>query len=65
MRIPGERLDVERLGELPVDPVANTPQERQVAQVLGRGRSASHLSDRGKFGRSPTGYRLKLAVALA
>jgi hypothetical protein len=30
----GERLDVQRLRVLPVDPVANAAQPREVAQVL-------------------------------
>ncbi len=30
---PGERLDVEGLRVVPVDPVANAPQEHQVVQV--------------------------------
>jgi len=32
----GERLDVQRLGVLPVDPVADAAQPREVAQVLRR-----------------------------
>lgn len=35
MRTPSERSDVERLGVLPVDPIAHPPQDRQVAQTLG------------------------------
>jgi hypothetical protein len=38
VRASGERLDVERLRVLPVDPVADAPQQRQVAQVLCGGR---------------------------
>jgi hypothetical protein len=41
----GERLDVQRLRVLPVDPVADAPQPREVAQVLGRGGSAGHMRD--------------------
>jgi hypothetical protein len=43
---PGERLDVQRVRVLPVDPVANPSQEGEVAQVLGRGRSAGHCPHR-------------------
>jgi hypothetical protein len=43
MRATGERLDVERLRVLPVDPVADAAQPREIAQVLVRGGSASHL----------------------
>jgi hypothetical protein len=35
MRAARERLDVQRLRVLPVDPVANPPQQGEVAQVLG------------------------------
>jgi len=38
----GERLDVQRLRVLPVDPVADAAQPREVAQVLRRGGSAGH-----------------------
>jgi hypothetical protein len=41
----GERLDVQRLGVLPVDPVANAAQQREVAQVLRCGGSAGRLRD--------------------
>ena len=34
MRAAGERLDVQRLRVLPVDPVADAAQPREVAQVL-------------------------------
>jgi hypothetical protein len=34
VRAPGERLDVQRLRVLPVDPVAHAAQPREVAQVL-------------------------------
>ena len=37
----GERLDVERLRVLPVDPVAHTAQHREIAQaLLGGGRAS-------------------------
>src|SRR5215212_1958950 len=39
----GERLDVKRLRVLPVDPVANAAQPREVAQVLRCGGSGGHL----------------------
>jgi hypothetical protein len=45
-RAAGERLDVQRLRVLPVDPVADAAQPREVAQVLHRGGSAGHLRDR-------------------
>ena len=37
VRAAGERLDIQRLGSLPVDPFANGAQPREVAQVLRRG----------------------------
>jgi hypothetical protein len=43
VRAAGERLDVQRLRILPVDPVADTAKPCEVAQVLRRGRSAGHL----------------------
>ena len=46
VRVAGERLDVQRLRVLPVDPVADAAQQREVAQVLLRGWSARHLRDR-------------------
>jgi hypothetical protein len=42
VRAAGERLDVQRLRVLPVDPVADPAQPREVAQVLRRGGSAGH-----------------------
>ena len=48
----GERLDVQRLRVLPVDPVADAAQPREVAQVLRRGGSAGHLRDRATSHRS-------------
>jgi hypothetical protein len=41
----GERLDVQRLGVLSVDPVADAAQPREIAQVLDRGGTAGHLRD--------------------
>src|SRR5262249_39008027 len=43
VRAAGERLDVQRLRVLPVDPVADAPQPREVAQVLRCGGPAGHL----------------------
>jgi len=37
-----QRLDVEGLRVIPVDPVANAPQQRQVAQTLRLGWSRGH-----------------------
>jgi hypothetical protein len=42
VRAAGERLDVQRLRVLPIDPVADAAQPREVAQVLRRGGSAGH-----------------------
>ena len=42
MRATGERLDVQWLRVLPVDPVADAAQPREVAQALVRGGSAGH-----------------------
>jgi hypothetical protein len=46
VRAASERLDVQRLRILPVDPVADAAQPREVAQVLVRGGSGGHLIDR-------------------
>jgi len=46
VRATRERLDVQRLRVLPVDPIANTAQPREVAQVLRRGGTAAHSRDR-------------------
>ena len=46
LRVAGERLDVERLGVLAVDPVADAAQPGEVAQVLLVAGSAGHLRDR-------------------
>src|SRR5215470_16047574 len=43
VRAAGERLDVQWLRVLPVDPVADTAQPGEVAQVLRRGGPAGHL----------------------
>ena len=43
VRAAGERLDVQRLRVLPVDPVADAAQPREVVQVLRFGGSAGHL----------------------
>src|SRR2546425_6792064 len=52
VRAAGERLDVQRPRVLPVDPVADPAQPREVAQVLRRGGSVGHLRDR-VLGHSP------------
>src|SRR5215211_497923 len=49
VRVAGERLDVQRLRVLPVDPVADAAQQREVAQVLHRGGSAGHLRNRATY----------------
>src|SRR5439155_25172190 len=46
VRVAGERLDVQRVGVLPVDPVSNAAEQREVAQVLRRDGSAGHARDR-------------------
>src|SRR6266545_4173631 len=46
VRAAGERLDVQRLRVLPVEPIANAAQPRKVAQVLHRSGSAGHPRDR-------------------
>jgi hypothetical protein len=46
VRAAGERLDVQRLRVLPVDPVADAAQPRKVTQVLRRRWTAGHLRDR-------------------
>jgi hypothetical protein len=40
----GERLDVQRLRVVPVDPIADTTQQREVAQAL-LGGATGHLGD--------------------
>jgi hypothetical protein len=45
VRAPGERLDVQRLRVLPVDPVADLAQPCEVTQALSLGRSAGHTHD--------------------
>ena len=44
------RLDVQRLRVLPVHPVADTAQQREVAQVLDVVGSAGHMQDRTSHG---------------
>jgi hypothetical protein len=46
VRAAGERLDVQRLGVVAVDPVADLTQEREIAEVLCRGGSARHSWNR-------------------
>src|SRR3954451_18483401 len=48
----GERLDVQRLRVLPVDPVADAAKPCKVAQVLRRGWAAGHLRNRATPHRS-------------
>ena len=52
MHAAGERLDVQRLRVLPVDPVADAAQPREVAQALRLGGSAGHLRDRATSHRN-------------
>src|SRR5919112_1971669 len=54
MRATGERLDVERLRVLAVDPVADAAQQREVAQLLLRGGVAGHLGHRATPVHGPT-----------
>ena len=46
VRAAGERLDVQRLCVLPVDPVADAAQSREVAQVIRLGGPTGHMQDR-------------------
>jgi hypothetical protein len=48
VRAARERLDVQRLRVLAVDPVANAAQAREVAKVLRRGGSAGHDENRAR-----------------
>src|SRR5207244_1478121 len=43
MRAAGERVDVQRFRVLPVDPVADAAEQREIAQVVIGGGSAGHL----------------------
>src|SRR4051812_46280475 len=54
VRAAGERLDVQRLRILPIDPVTHAAQQREVAQVLLRRGSAGHLRDRGTYPGTPS-----------
>ena len=80
MRAAGERLDVQRLRVLAVDPVADTAQPREIAQVLRRGDLsvtevcfAVGCSSLGTFstrfaelvGMPPSAYRRQAARATA
>ena len=56
MRAAGERLDVQRLRVLPVDPVADAAQPGEVAEVLWRNRSAGHPRDRATSRRGVTSH---------
>jgi hypothetical protein len=42
MSVVGERIDIQRIRVLPIDPVANPAQTRQLAQVQLRGGCAGH-----------------------
>ena len=64
MRAAGERLDVQRLRELPVDPVADAAQPREVAQVLHLGWPARH-PQQGTSRRCATGDDGSGAIAQA
>lgn len=46
MHAAGERLHIQGLGILPVDPVFDAAQPREIAQMLRLGGTASHLRDR-------------------
>jgi hypothetical protein len=45
VRAAGERLDIQRLGVLPVNPVPDATQPREVEQMLLVGGSAGHVFD--------------------
>src|SRR5271155_4812113 len=62
VRTAGERLDVQRLRVLPVDPVADAAQPCEVAQMLVRGGSAGHTQDRTSRRRR---YRTPRPLCLA
>ena len=67
-RVAGERLNLQRLGVLPVDPVAHAAQPREIAQVLLRGGSTGHLRDRAQVtpaSRSAAGVPCPLAARAA
>src|ERR1700680_499880 len=51
VRAAGQRLNVQRLRVLPVDPVANAAQPGEVTQVLGPGGCAGHTQDRATSDR--------------
>jgi hypothetical protein len=52
VRAAGKRLDVQRLRVLPVDPVADAAQPREVAKVLRHGGTAGRLRDYATSHRS-------------
>jgi hypothetical protein len=65
VRGPGQRLDIERLRVLPIDPIADTPQKREVAQALVCDGGAGHVQDRGtslRYGRRVTERHALFAV---
>lgn len=43
-----QRLDIQRLGVIAVDPIPSTAEPRQIAQMLGSGRIGLHNADRAK-----------------
>jgi hypothetical protein len=51
VRAAGERLDVQRLRVLPIDPVSNATENREIAQVMRRG------ARRGLLGRGGLDHR--------
>jgi hypothetical protein len=42
----GQCLDVQWLGVLPIHPIPDAPQQREIAQTLDVGRSIGHAPDR-------------------
>src|SRR5206468_5127305 len=59
----GERLDVQRLRVLPVDPVADPAKPREVEQVLRRGGSGGHRGIMPGGGRKVSPLTLSLYTA--
>ena len=51
MRATGQGLDIERLGVVAVDPIADAAEPREILEVLVRGRAARHLPDRATDAR--------------
>ena len=63
-RVKPVRLDVQRLRVLPIHPVANAAQFRELAQVLRCSRSAGHLRDRATSSRSCPAARRRVCNRL-